>query len=99
MSFELEIDQAPKIAFRGRLKAEVSSQKKRGRWTTLALYRTESGRYVCHTIGRTQRPGEHDRYSGQVCETEADVIAFFGQRWLAKKLYDQAGIRNVLEVE
>lgn len=99
MRYELDIDQAPKIAFRGDLIAAVSSEPDRGRWTELALYRTDSGRFICHTIGRTQRPGEHDRYSGRVCETEADVIGFFGQRWLAKKLYDEAAISNVVEVE
>lgn len=99
MRYELDIDQGPKIAFSGALVAEVASQRDRGRWTELALYRTEAGRYICHTIGRTQRPGEHDRYSGQVCETEAEVIEFFGQRWLAKKLYDQAGIVNLVEVD
>jgi hypothetical protein len=34
-----------------------------------------------------------------VCETAADVIAFFGHGWLAKELYDDADIEDVQHVE
>lgn len=97
--YELDIDQAPAIAFAGVQLAKVASEPANARWTELALYRTASGKYICHSIGRSQHRGEHDRYSGQICETEAEVIKFFGHRWLAKDLYQQAGIKNVTEVE
>ena len=33
--------------------------------------------------------------SGAACDTEAEVIEFFGTRWLAKELYAKAGIEAV----
>jgi len=70
-----------------------------GRWSELTLYKTAGGKYVCAQIGRTQWQGEHDRYSGDVCETVQDVIAFFGHGWLAKDLYEIAEIEDIEEVE
>ena len=49
-----------------------------GRWCELTLYRTAGGKYICQQVGRTRWLGEQDRHSGQVCATEAEVIAFFG---------------------
>ena len=97
---------APDIRFQGELIAEASSDSNvswssgtGGRWTELKLYRTAGGRYVAQSIGRTKRQGEHTRYSAKVCETAADVIAFFGHGWLAKELYDDADIEDVQHVE
>lgn len=99
---------APDIRFQGELIAEASSSANSasgrhsgatGRWTELKLYRTAGGRYVAQSIGHTQWQGEHTRYSAKVCETAADVIAFFGHGWLAKELYDDADIEDVQHVE
>lgn len=104
----LENDNAPSIRFKGELIAEASSSANRasgsysgapGRWTELKLYRTAGGRYVAQSVGHTQWQGEHTRYAAQVCETAADVIAFFGHGWLAKELYDDADIEDVQDVE
>lgn len=105
----LEINNAPNIRFTGELVASASSSDNQamgssysgetGRWTELALYKTASGKYVCHEVGRTRWQGEHDRYSGEVCETLDQVIEFFGHRWLAKELYAEAGIDDAVEVE
>jgi len=70
-----------------------------GRWSELRLYRTRGGKYICEQIGRTQWQGEHDRHSGAVCETEVEVQEFFGHGWLAKELYDDAGIAAVEIIE
>lgn len=71
-----------------------------GHWQELALYRTRGGKYVCSRIDRTQWGGERDSFSGAVCDTEEEVIAFFGRGWLAKDLYDLAGITAfIIEVE
>lgn len=106
---ELQIDNAPNLRFNGKLVAYASSSPDQatgswysgqvGRWTELRLYKTAGGKYICHQIGRTQWQGERDRYSGAVCETEAEVIAFFGHRWLAKELYEHAGITDAVAVE
>lgn len=108
-TFTLEIDHAPDIRFTGELIASESSSDnnaagssysgKTGRWTELFLYKTQGGKYICHQIGRTCWDGERDRYSGKVCDSTNEVIEFFGQGWLAKALYFEAKIENVLEVE
>lgn len=104
----LQSDNAPSLRFRGELLASTSSSNERsssyysgttGRWTTLRLYKTASGKFVCQSIGHTQWQGEHTRYKAVVCETEAEVIKFFGHGWLAKDLYDEAGIEDVTDIE
>lgn len=107
-TFLLTIDNAPDLRFTGERIAAASTSESNaspnysgqtGRWTELALYRTKGGKFVCHQVGRTLWQGERDRYSGQVCETEEEVKAFFGHRWLAKELYEEAGISTAVEVE
>lgn len=104
----LENDNAPDVRFTGELVASSSSSPdtsssyhsgSTGRWTTLKLYKTKGGKFVAQSVGHTQWQGEHDRYKVAVCETEADVINFFGHGWLAKDLYEEAGISDVTEVE
>lgn len=101
-------DKALDLRFSGELVAEASSSANNassyysgqtGRSTTLRLYRTAGGKFACQSIGHTMWQGEHDRYSAAVCETEAEVIAFFGAGWLAKELYSAAGIEAVETVE
>lgn len=96
------------IRFVGELIAEVSSSANNasgdysgstGRWSELRLYRSRGGKLICEQIGHTQWQGEHTRYSGAVCSTDAEVIAFFGLGWLAKELYDEAGIDYAEVVE
>lgn len=98
---ELKRDNDRNLVFTGELIGSASSSpnnahsnysRETGRWTELNLYKTAGGKFVCHSIGRTQWQGEHDRYSAQVCETESEVVDFFGTGWLAKELYEDAGI-------
>lgn len=108
-TFVLRIDNEPNIRFTGELLAKSSSSDNNaagssysgstGRWTELALYKTKGGKYICHQIGYTRWQGEHDIYSGEVCETLDEVKEFFGHRWLAKELYESAGIDDVVDVD
>lgn len=107
-TFIVERDSEPSIKFTGEKIGVASSSDERarsdfsgstGRWTTLRLYRTKGGKLICEQIGHTRWQGEHTRYSGAICETEAEVIKFFGHGWLAKELYDDAGIDASIEVE
>ena len=105
----LEIDNAPSVRFTGELVASAASSDNQamgssysgqtGRWTELALYKTKSGKFICHQIGLTRWQGERNRFSGKVCESLAEVKEFFGHRWLAKELYAEAGIDDAVEVE
>lgn len=108
-TFTLQIDNAPDIRFTGELLASVASTDNQaytssysgqvGRWTELELYKTAGGKFICHQIGRTRWQGERDRFSGKVCETMAEVKEFFGHRWLAKELYAEAKIEDVIDIE
>lgn len=98
----IERDNAPNLKFKGEGVAAASSKNTYndgGRWTILKLFRTAGGKFVCQTIGVTCWQGERDRYSGAVCETEAEVIAYFGHGWLAKELYEEACIEDVESVD
>lgn len=107
--FEVYRDNKPALEFYGECIASVSSSDDKamgsmwsgetGRWTELALYKTTSGKYVCEQIGRTRWQGERDRFSAEVCDTLDQVRAFFGHRWLAKELYEDAGIKDVQTVD
>jgi hypothetical protein len=43
--------------------------------------------------------GERDACEAAVCNSLDAVIEFFGADWLAKKLYEQAGIEAVEVIE
>jgi len=70
-----------------------------GRWTELFLYKTKGGKFVCKSVGRTQWEGEHDRHKAEVCADVECVCDFFGSSWLAKELYENAGIDCVESVD
>lgn len=96
----LAVDNEPNIRFTGECIAAVESSDDRpGRWTELKLFKTSSDKYVCQQVGVTCYQGERNRYSGVVCETTEEVIEFFGHRWLAKELYEDAGIDDAVNVE
>jgi len=103
----VDIDNAPSIRFAGKLIASAKSScesasgdysGQNGRWTELYLYKTASGKYVCEQIGRTKWEGEKERRSGKVCESLDEVKEYFGHRWLAKELYEKAGIEDVIDI-
>lgn len=102
VQYTLQVDNQPSIRFTGCLVASASSgtdhQNRFGRWTELYLYRTQTGTYICHKVGRTTKTGERDRFSGIPCIDLSAVILFFGHMWLAKKLYLQANIEDVRNV-
>lgn len=107
--FEVIRDNDRNLKFKGECIASASSSANQamgssysgsvGRWTELRLYKTASGKYICSSIGRTQWQGEHDRHSGAICETQSKVVDFFGNGWLAKDLYEAAGIDSSIEIE
>lgn len=102
-------DNAPDLKFHGKLISWARSSDNQamgssysgsvGRWTELNLYQTKGGKYVCQCIGYTRWQGERDRYSAKVCDTVEEVREFFGHRWLAKELYEGAGIEDAETVE
>lgn len=98
----IELDGEPDIRFTGVEVASVSSRSTyndKGRWTVLTLYKTAKGKFICHQVGHSNWINEKTRYSGKVCETADEAIQFFGQGSLAKDLYYEASISNLVDVE
>ena len=100
-TFTIEVDNEPSIRFTGELLATASSKDNDsvGRWTELRLYRTQGGKHICYQVGRTQWEGERDRFDAKVCDSIEEVKEYFGHKWLAKELYADAGIEDVVEVD
>lgn len=97
---EVKRDNESTLRFTGEMLADVSShsEKNKTRWTVLRLYKTQGGKYVCQSIGRTRFEGEVDRFSATVVDDEAGVIAFFRHGSLAKALYDYADIDDIEDI-
>jgi hypothetical protein len=69
------------------------------RWTILDLYKTKGGTWVAHQIGRTLWQGERDRYSVVTADTDEDLIDRLGAGWLAKEVYEKAGIDAAEDID
>ena len=96
-AISLRQDNGPDISFYGEKIAEVDSRDyKRGpsqeRWTEMVMYKTGSGKMVVSISGRSKVHGEVDRLKVKVCETREDLFDQVGFSYLAKSLYEQAGI-------
>jgi hypothetical protein len=107
-TFLLKCDGDRDLKFKGELIASASSSDDRerqdysgsvGRWSTMSLYMTEGGKYIATHIRHTRWRGERTSYSTAVLDDSESVIEFFGQDWLAKRLYEVAEIENVTTVE
>lgn len=100
--YTINRDNGPDLKFVGEIIGESKSSSNNasgssysgstGRWKELTLFKTKSGKFICQLVERTQWQGERDRFKAAVCETEKEVIDFFGYSWLAKELYDNANI-------
>lgn len=102
--FTVRRDNEPDLHFTGTLVASENNKLVQdgllsGRWKKMDLYQTKAGKYVCQLIGKTTYEGETDRYSGAVCNTKAEIVAFFGYSNLAKDLYEQANIKSAQSVD
>lgn len=100
--FIIRSDNEPDLRFTGEVVAHASSYSStnsKGRWTDLCLYKTKGGKYVCESIGRTQWQGEKVKFKAYVAQNFEEIKEFFGQGWLAKELYDDAQIENVIDIE
>ncbi|MAS09899.1 MAG: hypothetical protein CMN26_07800 [Salinisphaera sp.] len=92
-------DNNPDLEFEGELVSAVSSRQGASpQWTELELYRTDSGKYVCHKIGRTTKRGQRDFHSCAVCESDAEITGFFGFGYLSKQLYEAAGVQHAQRI-
>jgi hypothetical protein len=99
----IERDNEPALRFTGEKIAEVSSRHFEGprssRWTELTLYRTAKGRLICEQVGKSLWVGESNRRKAAIADNADEVLAFFGFGWLAKDLYDAAGIDAAQDID
>jgi hypothetical protein len=73
--YVLRRDGAPPLRFLGRLITESTSRRNDStRWTDVSVYRSQSGKWILQTIGRTIWEGEVDRYSVIHGDSAADLI-------------------------
>lgn len=102
-TIELFRDDGPDVRFQGEKTASASSFEHDGprniRWTELALYRTAGGKWVCHEIGCTKWDGERTRRALHIADSEAALIEMVGHGWLAKELYEDAGIDAAVTID
>jgi hypothetical protein len=102
-TIELSRDDGPDVRFQGVQIASASSHHFEGprniRWTELNLYSTAGGKFVCSEVGRTRWAGERDRYAVHIADSAAGLIEQVGHGWLAKELYETAGIDNTEIIE
>lgn len=99
--YTLARDEGPDVRFQGERIAHVSSRRPDNddRWTELSLYRSTGGKLIAHQVGRTIWQGEHDRHAVFVCEGVSELTRYLGYGWLAKSLYEAAGVDSAEEID
>ena len=93
----VERDGERDLTFTGILLAEASSYRCNGpssnRWTEIAVYQTNAGKYIVSILGRTCWQGEHDRHEAHICEAPGEVVDAMRQDGylsrLAKEVLDE----------
>lgn len=85
------------LQFDGELLSFVSSQsgnraKASGRWTELAVYKTNSGKYVLVTTGKSNHKNEVDLNKVQVEDTLEALVAHLLPNRLSKSLISDLGL-------
>lgn len=101
-TIELQRDRDRNVRFTGEKSAQVSSYQPTGsrqsRWVELTLYRTNKSQFVCQQIGVSLWKDEYDRYTVFVADDAKSLVDQVGTGWLAKKLYDEAGIDYAADI-
>jgi hypothetical protein len=98
--FSLKRDNGRDIKFNGENLSSVDSRDygyKRStamRWTEMALYYTEGENFIVSISGRSNMPGEVDRVKAHVFENKQDMLDDIGFSYLAKAMFDEAGISS-----
>jgi len=99
--FVLERQGEPDLRFNGELLAEASSRldESQERWAELYAYRSNGGKLVGRSVGRSVKPGEIDLADCAVFENEVELMQWFGNGRLAKGLYRTMGLESVEDIE
>lgn len=72
--FRINRDNNAVLTFEGVVLATTSSRRAgQNRWTELTLYKTDSGKYVIESIGKSDLDGETDRTTAKIADSPAGV--------------------------
>lgn len=100
--FTLFNDEGIPTEFNGWKLAHVSSRTFKPdaeRWSELTLFGgIKGGALACQEAGHSNVPGEVTRYRLINASSARELIHRVGYGWLAKKLYDAAGIDHAIEI-
>ncbi len=61
-------------------------------WSELRLYRSADGHYICEQVQSSHWRAVQQRHKVAICDSKAQIMAFFGKDWLANELYVDADI-------
>jgi len=93
MKIKIEQSKGPALEFEGQeLGRSSSRQPSSERWTTLIVYKSDSGRYVAVVKGETIHPDEHTRVRAVTYDKLEEIVATYRYSRLAKKLYKNIGL-------
>lgn len=80
-------------------RTDIANGNRPPRWSEIHLYVTPYGRYLCQVIGRSLVPEEETRYGLVRANSIGDMIDALGYGWLAKQVYDAAGIDHAVSLD
>lgn len=101
-TFTLNVTGEPNIRFTGYRVAERSGLDENPDatiWEVFAIYRTKKDRFVCARERHSRWIGDTTQYDAHVCDNAEQVVEYFGHSELAKALYEEAEIEDVVDVD
>lgn len=91
-------DQGLALTFTGKLLGSAFDSG--DNWeTSCHLYITQGGKYVCSRIERNDYKYNGKHYECAICETQEQIVKFFGGGTVAMELYDLVKINGSVEVD
>lgn len=86
-----------RLRFTGTLMGEVSTFRRGDeRWTEIRGWRTEAGRLIVQTVGRSTREGERDFVRAGVFGTEEEMMRKMGWSRLHARLWRRMGVEEIV---
>jgi hypothetical protein len=98
-TFRLYRPRALDLVFEGERLADVSTRanEHQTRWTETRIYRTDSGKYVTESVGRSIEPGEEDRFDVRVLTDPHGILKAFRRRRRAGNWFFPKNVLDAFE--
>jgi hypothetical protein len=102
-TFTIERDNLPDLTFKGELIASANGKGHQGdsqnRWWHYRLHKTTGGKFVCSKEYQTQWQGESGSFEAKVCDSEEEIVSYFGHDDLGKEIFEEACIDTAETVQ